>query len=159
MSSIQTILHPTDFSEGSRQAFGIACSLARDLGARVVVLHVAQPPAKEPLLDLVSVVPPPPGHREALEQRLHWLAAPYPEVRLERRLEEGDTVRTILDAASETRADLIVMGSHGRTGLGRVLLGSVAEQLLRQAPCPVLTTKGPPPAPPPAAGTEANEPC
>jgi len=62
---------------------------------------------------------------------------------VEHRLEEGDTAKVILDVALEIGAGLIVMGTHGRTGLGRLLLGSVAEQVLRKAPCPVLTAKFP----------------
>jgi hypothetical protein len=66
-----------------------------------------------------------------------------PSVRLEPRLEDGDVPELIVEVAQETVADLIVMGTHGRTGLGRLLLGSVAERVLRTAPCPVLTLKAP----------------
>jgi nucleotide-binding universal stress UspA family protein len=66
-----------------------------------------------------------------------------PGVEAERRLEEGDPVEAILRVAEEIGADLIVMGTHGRTGLSRLFMGSVAEQVLRRAPCPVLTLKSP----------------
>ena len=63
---------------------------------------------------------------------------------LEHRLEEGDPATMILNVAQETGAGLIVMGTHGRTGLERLLMGSVAEQVMRKAPCPVLTMRGTP---------------
>jgi nucleotide-binding universal stress UspA family protein len=66
---------------------------------------------------------------------------------VEHQLAEGDTAREILEVAREHGAGLIVMGTHGRTGLGRLLLGSVAEQVLRQSSCPVLTVKFPVPVP------------
>jgi len=60
---------------------------------------------------------------------------------VEHRLGEGDPATVILEVAEETGAGLIVMGTHGRTGLGRLVMGSVAEQVLRTAPCPVLTVR------------------
>jgi nucleotide-binding universal stress UspA family protein len=141
MSVIQTILHPTDFSASSQQAYRFACALARDFGARLVVIHVLGRPSGPP--DLAGVLPHPDFRRQR-EERLRWLEPPCPGAVLERRLEEGDPAREIVDAARETRADVIVMGSRGRSGLGRLLLGSVAEQVLRQAPCPVLTLGLPP---------------
>jgi nucleotide-binding universal stress UspA family protein len=66
-----------------------------------------------------------------------------PTVRVERALREGPFTQVILEAALEFRADLIVMGAHGRTGFRRLILGSVAEEVLRKAPCPVLTVKVP----------------
>lgn len=66
-----------------------------------------------------------------------------PEVLVEHRLREGDAAAEILQVADEVGADLIVLGTHGRTGLGRVLMGSVAEAVLRRARCPVLTLKSP----------------
>jgi nucleotide-binding universal stress UspA family protein len=81
------------------------------------------------------------GYREEVEEELGRVGAPDPGVRLERRLVVGDAAARILEAAQAVPCDLIVMGTHGRTGLGRVLLGSVAEQVVRLAPCPVLTVK------------------
>jgi nucleotide-binding universal stress UspA family protein len=142
MFKIRTILHPTDFSSCSRGAFDAACSMARDLGARLVLLHVAQP-AEVHALELVNVMPEasPDDWREQLERRLQWLGTDCEGILVERWLEEGDPVREILGVAKEAGADLIVMGTHGRRGLGRFLLGSVAEEVLRRAPCPVLTVK------------------
>jgi nucleotide-binding universal stress UspA family protein len=143
MFKIRTILHPTDFSELSRGAFHLACRLAHDLGARLVLLHVAQPPVVT-ALELVNVSPEagPDDWREQLERRLQWLDPACEGVHVERWLEEGEPVREILRVARECCADLIVMGTHGRSALGRLVLGSVAEEVLRRAPCPVLTVKG-----------------
>ena len=140
MLSIQTILHPTDFSEHSGYAFQLACSLARDRGARVIVLHVMPVPlVQEKRL-----------YREEMTGELNRLGAPEAQVRVEHRLEEGDAATQILRVAQEMGCDLIVLGTHGRTGLGRLLMGSVAEQVLRRASCPVLTVR----APFPSSGAE-----
>ena len=74
---------------------------------------------------------------------LRDLRTPDENVHVEHRLEEGDAAKRILEVAQEIQAGLIVMGTHGRTGLGRLLLGSVAEHVLRKATCPVLTVRVP----------------
>jgi nucleotide-binding universal stress UspA family protein len=141
MLPLHTLLHPTDFSERSEYAFRLACSLARDYGARLVVLHVVTPPV---VIYGEGVVPPEPEmFRAEAQEKLNRLEAPAPGVGMERRLTEGDPVAEILRLARESGADLIVLGTHGRTGLGRLLMGSVAEQVVRQAPCPVLTIRMP----------------
>jgi nucleotide-binding universal stress UspA family protein len=152
MIPIQTILHPTDFSDHAQFAFRLACSLARDHGARVIVLHVAPPPLAT--LAGQAALPPLPEEfgREELEEKLRRLEAPQPTVPLERRLVVGEAVEEILRLAQTTPCDLIVMGTHGRTGLGRLLMGSVAEQVVRKAPCPVLTVRTPFPDTSPAPG-------
>jgi nucleotide-binding universal stress UspA family protein len=139
MLPIQTILHPTDFSERSGYALRLACSLARDWGARLILLHVMPVPlVQEKRL-----------YREEMAGELDRLGVPDAQVQVERRLEEGDAAIQILRIAQETGCDLIVLGTHGRTGLGRLLMGSVAEQVLRRASCPVLTVKAPfPPSEP-----------
>jgi nucleotide-binding universal stress UspA family protein len=146
MFRVQTILHPTDFSERSACAFQLACALARDRGARLIVLHVVPVPTLQEKF----------AYREEVEEALGRIRAPDPQVRLERRLEVGDAAARILEAAQAIPCDLIVMGTHGRRGLGRALLGSVAEQVVRLAPCPVLTVKTPFPQAPPAAGQAAE---
>jgi universal stress protein A len=144
MLAVHSIIHPTDFSERSQYAFWLACALARDYGARLTVLHVAAVPT---VVYGEGVVPPDPEElRAAVQEQLDRLQVPHADVRAERRLEQGDTVEEILRVAQEARADLIVMGTHGRTGLGRLLMGSVAEQIVRKAACPVLTVKAPFPA-------------
>ena len=149
--AVRKILVPIDYSETSNRAFHLACSLARDHGAQLVVLHVAAP--------LVSgyaggvLLPPPEGYLDELRAKLSGLQARDPKVWVEHRLVEGDPASEILRVASEPRCDVIVMGTHGRTGLGRLLMGSVAEQVVRNAPCAVLTVKSPaPPTGEPATG-------
>src|SRR5262245_53299737 len=117
MLPIHTILHPTDFSDRSQYAFRLACALARDYGAELVVLHVAALPT---VVYGEGVVPPDPEilFREA-KARLHGLEVPDTNIRAERRFEEGDPATEILRVAQETHTDLIAMGTHGRTGLGR----------------------------------------
>jgi nucleotide-binding universal stress UspA family protein len=138
---IQKILHPTDFSDRSGPAFELACSLARDYGAELVVLHVAQPPLLLPMEGVL--VPTPVDEVEASREQLEKIHAADPRVKLIHRLAEGNPPDEILTAASGLPADLIVIGSHGRSGLSRVLIGSVAEVVMRKAPCPVLTVKAP----------------
>jgi nucleotide-binding universal stress UspA family protein len=142
MAGIQKILHPTDFSECSRHAFQMACALARDNHATLIVLHVMMPSVSP-----VQEVPPPDPFRPAESQgsagSLPWPKSSDPRIRVEHRLTEGDPADEILRLTDALRCDLIVMGTHGRTGLGRLLLGSVAEEVLRRAVCPVLTVKMP----------------
>jgi nucleotide-binding universal stress UspA family protein len=139
MLAIKTILHPTDFSERAAFAFRLACSLARDYSARLVVLHVAEPPmavAGEGMLLLPAAV-----EMRPLHERLQQLRPDDPKIQVDHRLVQGDAATAILWMADETKCDLIVIGTHGRTGLGRLLMGSVAEQVVRRAPCPVVTVK------------------
>jgi nucleotide-binding universal stress UspA family protein len=140
MLPIHTILHPTDFSEPSRYAFELACNLARGLSARLVLVHVGTPPAVVGHAVLMPVLA---KEQEELEERLQQLTASDGNLGVEHRFEQGDPASEILRVAHESRADLIVMGTHGRTGLGRLLMGSVAEQVVRQALCPVLTVRIP----------------
>jgi nucleotide-binding universal stress UspA family protein len=152
MLPLRTILVPTDFSERSAHAFGLACALARDHGARLVVLHVLAPPAAV----YMGVTPPEPDRsRHEHWEQLCRLGPRDPRVRVERLLAEGEPAGAILQAARDNHCDLIVMGTHGHTGLGRVLLGSVAEAVLRQAPCPVVTVRAPAPREPAAPVPEA----
>ena len=144
MLRIQTILHPTDFSDRSSHALHLAQALARDYQAELVVLHVVP----QPIVGYgEGVIPPDPEvlvqeGREELDRLLQTPAA----IVARRRVEHGDPAMTILRVAGEHHAGLIVMGTHGRTGLARLLMGSVAEQVVRRAPCPVLTVKTPFPA-------------
>src|SRR5262249_46366685 len=111
---IHTILHPTDFSANSESAYHLACALARDYAARLILLHVAVRPT---LVYGEEFVPPDPEEtREAWEARLHRLV-PGPDVRAEYRLEDGEPAAGILQVAQEVGVDLIVMGTHGRRGL------------------------------------------
>jgi nucleotide-binding universal stress UspA family protein len=138
---IRTILHPTDFSERSASALTLACALARDYGARLVLVHVAA--RQVTVYGEVALIPESKDYLEPLTRQLDLLPVPGANLRVERRFEEGDAPTEILRVAQETGTDLIVMGTHGRTGLERLVMGSVAEQVVRQAACPVLTVKTP----------------
>jgi nucleotide-binding universal stress UspA family protein/quercetin dioxygenase-like cupin family protein len=146
MPTIQTILHPTDLSDNSRYAFRLACTLARDYQARLILLHVIPAPVG---CVLPEAAPDPLRAAESQEplNRWHfaWPEPPDPEIRAGHRVAEGDAVREILGLARAERCDLIVMGTHGRTGLSRLLDGSVAEEVVRKAACPVLAVRTPPP--------------
>jgi nucleotide-binding universal stress UspA family protein len=142
MLSIKTILAATDFSPMSDHAFQFAGALARDYGARLIVLHVIQPPVPVYGENAVFIEEPDRNcFREALE------ALRVPGVEVEYRLMEGEPSATIVQVARETGCDLLVMGTHGRGLVLRVLLGSVAENVLRRAPCPVMTVKANVPIP------------
>jgi len=141
MAPLHTILHPTDFSERSQAALHLACALARDYGARLVVLHVATQP---PLVYGEGMLPLDADQfLDFAKEQLEHLDVPTGSIRAERRLETGDPANEILRVAKHIRADLIVVGTHGRTGVSRLLMGSTAEQIVRRASCPVLTLKTP----------------
>jgi nucleotide-binding universal stress UspA family protein len=142
MLSIRTILHPTDFSERAEYAFRAACSLARDHGARLVILYVQHPDVVG-FAEYTACVPDPIQTPADVKETLSARHAIDPRLDVEYRVAEGDPAAQIVHAATELDADLIVMSTHGRTGLGRLLMGSVAEAVSRGAPCPVLTLKVP----------------
>jgi nucleotide-binding universal stress UspA family protein len=129
----KVILHPTDYSDCSEEALRLAARLAGDYGARLVVLHV------RPANGAHSG-----GWCEGLRAGLHQLR-PGVDAALatEECVKEGDAAASIVQAAKETGCDMIVMGTHGRTGLGRLALGSVADQVVRKVVCPVLLAKAP----------------
>lgn len=137
---IQVILHPTDFSDGCESSLRVARSLARDLGARLVLLHVV------PFGFYAGemTVPVDPGvYREALDEERQLIDGPDLRYPVESRLARGDAAEEVLRAAADLHAGLIVMGTHGRTGLGRLLMGSVTEYVVPRADCPVLAVRTP----------------
>lgn len=141
MLPIHTILHPTDFSPRSQHAYWLSCALARDHGARIILAHVMPPPI---VVYGNGIVPPMPEDNRALQERnLKTLQTETAGIPTEVRLVEGDPVAEIVRLAKETGSELIVMGTHGWTGLSRLLMGSVAEGVVRTATCPVLTIKNP----------------
>lgn len=169
MLSLATILHPTDFSDQSDFALQLACAMARDYNVRLILLHVISPsetlyggrlePAeKEPRAEEVKqslremekshwrLPCPTPLLIEEAKEKLRLREGQAQRDRVESQVREGDPVDIILRAAEETNSDMIVMGTHGRTGLSRLLVGSVAEAVLRKASCPVMTVKPVPPA-------------
>ena len=143
MLPLRVILHPTDFSDRSQCAFELACRLARDSGAELIVVHVVQPPPFVTHGEMAKALQQAEGYRRELQERLGGLRRANPDVSMECRLADGDPMAEILRAAEESNCDLIVLGTHGRTGFRRLLLGSVAEQVLRRAPCPVLSVNVP----------------
>jgi nucleotide-binding universal stress UspA family protein len=143
MVTFRTILCPIDFSDHSRRAFDHALAIARWYGSTMTVLHVFATtgsayapgaPAFEPLVLTRA-------ERDHLlaEMKRFTESAPAQDLSVELDIREGDTAREILDAASEREVDLLVMGTHGRSGFERLLLGSITEKVLRRASCPVLT--------------------
>lgn len=143
MLAMRTILYPTDFSSDAQPAFEVACALASEGGGRLVVLHVERPPLAT--LGGTAGVPPLPNeyNRERLGEKLRRIQPTRASIAVEHRLEYGDPAAVILKSARESGAALIVMGTHGRTGLRRLLMGRVAEHVLRKASCPVLTVRTP----------------
>jgi nucleotide-binding universal stress UspA family protein len=131
------ILHPTDFSERSRHAFDVACTLARG-GGRLIVLHVVE------AVHIASE-----GYEDALNERLRGFQPVDPTIRVEYRLRSGESAEEILREAAASACAVIALGTHGRAGLDRLLMGSVAEAVLRRAGCPVLVVKAPAPVPAP----------
>jgi nucleotide-binding universal stress UspA family protein len=138
MLAIRTILHPTDFSESAEAAFSVAGMLARAHKARLIVLHVHPTP-----ISRGEGIDYPPDQAE-MWRLLDRYYVPDPDIQVEGRLAEGSATDEILRIAEKEDCDLIVMGTQGRTGLARMLMGSVAEKVMRAAPCPVLTVRIPP---------------
>jgi nucleotide-binding universal stress UspA family protein len=138
---MKTILHPTDFSEHSEAAFEVARALARDCGARLILLHVLPPIMKGG--EVYALITRPEEIHEELTNRLEALRSKVNGLDVETFLKEGDAAAQILATSKEMGCDLIVMGTHGRTGLSHLLMGSIAEKIVRRALCPVLTIKKP----------------
>ena len=145
---VNTVLFPTDFSSASEAAGRIARSVAQQAGARLHVLHVV-PPVTDPSVGA---------------EGLTKMAAALGEgLRVETALLSGWAGRSIVDYAREKHIDLIVVGTHGRTGISHAILGSVAETVVRLAPCLVLTVPAavlePKVAAAPAPVAEPARPC
>ncbi len=150
MLPFRTIFVAADFSEGSRGAFRAACSLAREDETRIIVLNVLEPKyvPETPVYMGDQTLQYARGPRdrsehEGLRERLRAVYAPDRALRIEYRTREGDPAEEILGSVEEAECDLIVLGTHGRTGLRRLLVGSVAEAVLRRARCPVLALREP----------------
>jgi nucleotide-binding universal stress UspA family protein len=141
MIPMKIILHPTDFSKPSEYALRFACALARDYEARLILLHVVEPPVYYG--ELGMTVPLPADFHESLQDRLERLVPADVGIPVEAIQIEGSASTEILRVADERHCNLIVLGTHGRTGLSRVLLGSVAEDIIRHSHIPVLTLKTP----------------
>jgi nucleotide-binding universal stress UspA family protein len=141
---IRHILLPTDFSDGSSEAFETAVEMARDSGARLTLFHVHHIPTTV-FPDVIMPLSP-----ELMQNVQHSADLVLEQLR-ERAVAAGvetdcktafgSTHTEICDAAETLGVDLIVIGTHGRGGLSHALLGSVAEKVVRKAPCPVLTVR------------------
>ncbi len=134
------ILYPTDFSTAGHTALEMATSLARDRGATLVIMHVEEPPMAYGGGELYYGIDEP--DKEELKRMLSEVVPTDSAVAYEHRLMIGSPAQAILEMAERENADLIVMATHGRTGLFRMLMGSIAEEVVRKAQCPVLTVKG-----------------
>ncbi len=156
MLPIRTILHPTDFSEPAQHAFTAASARARDHGAKLEVLYIRAPTVVA-YGEMGPIVPDPIVIPADVKAALAGLNLPEPGVEVEYHVAEGEPATEIIRLARLAGANLIVMGTHGRTGLRRLLIGSVAEAVLRRAPCPVLTLKGPMFVGNPAPAEQAGE--
>jgi len=133
------ILCPTDFSTMGQTALEMATSLARDRGATLVIMHVEEPPMAYGGGELYYGIEEP--NREELKRMLSEVVPADPAVPYEHRLMIGSPATAIVEMAQRENVSLIVMPTHGRTGLMRLLMGSVAEEVVRKAKCPVLTVK------------------
>ena len=140
---MRQILFPTDYSDISVNAGLTAAQLARQFGARLHVLHVV-PPVTDP------------GPAEALPRAAAELGAGFDIVTANTR---GRPAHAIVDYAIRHDVDIIVIGTHGRTGVSRALLGSVAEAVIRRSPCLVLTVPAAVTVNQPAYVPPSNEPC
>ena len=142
MIEFKQIICPVDLSDSSVRAFAHAAAIAQWYDAQLTVLHVV--PTFEPIQmrgdlgDPVRVITPMP-REQVLEEMSRTLNLAAVSPRATPIAEAGDPQSTIIDQAISKKADLIVMGTHGRRGFKRLLLGSVTEAVLREAPCPVLT--------------------
>jgi universal stress protein A len=139
------ILHPTDFSECAAQAEATAVDLAGKLGGEIALLQVLveTPLYGESVLNMPKVQSVYDAQRKWAEETLEARVGDLRQrgVKANWRVQVGVPSEEIVKIAEEERVDMIVMGTHGRSGLNRVLLGSVAERVIRLAPCPVLTVR------------------
>jgi nucleotide-binding universal stress UspA family protein len=117
----------------------MATSIARDTGASLLIAHIEEAPTVYAGGDFYYGIPDPPT--EELQRMLDQVRPTDPSVHFEHRMLTGDPANAIVRLADEEHVDMIVMGTHGRTGLARLLMGSVAEAVVRRANCPVLTYK------------------
>ena len=138
---IKKILFPTDFSDAKDAVLMLATSLARDCGATLLIVHVEEPPKAYGRGEMYYGTLGP--TRAELRGMLEEIHPSDPVVAYEHHLISGAPASALVAFATEKVVDLIIMGTHGRTGLMNMLMGSVAEAVVRRAPCPVLTYRPP----------------
>jgi nucleotide-binding universal stress UspA family protein len=144
MIEIRRILCPIDFSDHSRRALDHAIAIARWYKSTVTVLHVVSPApvaAFGPGAVVLEPINLPPVDRNQLLADVEAFARTEsaPDLMIDAVVRDGNTVDEVLQQAIGMKADLLVIGTHGRSGFERLLLGSVAEKVLRKASCPVMT--------------------
>jgi nucleotide-binding universal stress UspA family protein len=148
MITLKRILIPTDFGEAADAALAYGRELARSFGATLEVLHVVEDVYTRLAVDGLVAGDPSLQHdlEEVSRKRVEALLSDEDRAVFGARpvvLVSNTTATTIVAYAHETRVDLIVMGTHGRGGVAHLLMGSVAERVVRTAPCPVLTVRHP----------------
>ena len=131
------ILFPSDFSHTGDAALEMATALARDAGATLVIVHVEEPPTAYGGGEFYYGIAEP--VTADLRRMLAEVKPTDPQVPYQHRLITGEPASAIARLAEDENVDMIVMGTHGRSGLSRLLMGSVAEAVVRRAKCPVLT--------------------
>lgn len=144
MINIRRILYATDFSPYSNQAYFHALNLARGYNASLTIAYVRAPSAPfpySPEIGVHAVVDSQDDEREYWREQLEQIRPLDERIRIQHVLLEGDPAEEIVRFATETHIDMIVLGTHGRSGVERLVLGSVAESVLRSAPCSVLIAK------------------
>ena len=145
--NIRSILLPTDFSECGNYALSYAASLARTFGASILCVHVIEPVVPTVGYSGISEPLPMADIADQLEDSAERELPKFAEceecsgLAVEELIVHGEAASEIVRVAKERSVDLIVVSSHGRTGLGRILFGSTAEAVVRHAPCPVLVVK------------------
>jgi nucleotide-binding universal stress UspA family protein len=143
------ILVPTDFSECSDRSLAYAAEVAARVGAKLLLLHVSPPPPEfgYPLpesaaFQIAEWTRTVRERREAAQEAMTEAMQPFAGmVEIDLRVEEGEAVDSIIRVAEESECDLVVVGSHGRRGLRRAMLGSVAERVVRLSPVPTLVVR------------------
>ncbi len=148
MTQIRKILVPVDFSDSSRAALEYAAGLARPFDATIDLLHVWQAPAFIGAMTLPEVPATEATMVELVKKNAEEVSARFASDAAKRgvpvhaaRCEPGVPAHTIVEIAKDDDYDLVVIGTHGRTGFSHVLMGSVAEVVVRHAECPVLTVR------------------
>jgi nucleotide-binding universal stress UspA family protein len=135
MIHIERILYPTDFSSYSNQAYFHAVSLAKVHNASLTVLYVIDPEK--------TATPPGSDPESFWRSQIEQIRPLDTSIPLQHIVMQGDPASEIVRHVREARINLVVMGTHGRSGVDRLLMGSVAERVLRDAPCSVLVVKMP----------------
>lgn len=143
MVSFKTILAPVDFGDSSKEALAVAVGLAKQFGAELTLLHTWEIPVygygamEFSAMDMLTPI------QAAATKELAALVAEVQRQHPETKglLARGVAWREVLSNIEQSKPDLVVMGTHGRRGLGRALLGSVAEKIVRMSPVPVLTVR------------------